>query len=95
MASHIAEPEGPTTKIYNYILGGFVEKKQKKNLKKERERGRQNQPLNNTSLKAHRKMVTDVINKGIFFHLKKELRRPFLLDVFKSAKGPDSSFEEK
>ena len=26
-ASHIAEPEGPTTGIYNYVLGGFGEKK--------------------------------------------------------------------
>ena len=31
-ASHIAEPEGPTTRICNYILGGFVEKKKKKKL---------------------------------------------------------------
>ena len=29
-ASHIAEPEGPTTRIYNYVLGGFGEKKKKK-----------------------------------------------------------------
>ena len=28
--SHIAEPEGPTTRMYNYILGGFREKKKKK-----------------------------------------------------------------
>ena len=28
-ASHIAEPEGPTTRIYNYVLGGFGEKKEK------------------------------------------------------------------
>ena len=27
-ASHIAQPEGPTTGIYNYELGGFGEKKQ-------------------------------------------------------------------
>ena len=30
MASHIAESEGPTTRIYNYVLGGFGEKKKKK-----------------------------------------------------------------
>ena len=24
------QPKGPTTKIYNYVLGGFGEKKQKK-----------------------------------------------------------------
>ena len=28
-ASHIAQPEGPTTRIYNYLLGGFEEKKKK------------------------------------------------------------------
>ena len=27
--SHIAQPEGPTTRIYNYVLGGFGEKKEK------------------------------------------------------------------
>ena len=27
MASHIAELEGPTTGIYDYVLGGFGEKK--------------------------------------------------------------------
>ena len=26
-ASHIAKPEGPTTRIYNYVLGGFGEKR--------------------------------------------------------------------
>ena len=30
MVSHIAQPEGPTTRIYNYVLGGFGEKKKKK-----------------------------------------------------------------
>ena len=29
-AAHIAEPEGPTTRIYNYVLGGFEEKKKEK-----------------------------------------------------------------
>ena len=29
-ASHIEEREGPTTRIYNYVLGGFGEKKKKK-----------------------------------------------------------------
>ena len=29
-ASHIAQPEGPTTRIYNHVLGGFGEKKKKK-----------------------------------------------------------------
>ena len=28
-ASHVPQLEGPTTKIYNYVLGGFGEKKQK------------------------------------------------------------------
>ena len=28
--SHIAQPEGLTTRIYNYVLGGFGEKKGKK-----------------------------------------------------------------
>ena len=28
-ASHIAEPEGPTTRMYNYVLGGFGEEKKK------------------------------------------------------------------
>ena len=26
VASHIVQPEGPTTRIYNYVLGGFGEK---------------------------------------------------------------------
>ena len=30
MASHIAQPEGPTTRIYNCVLGGFGEKKKKR-----------------------------------------------------------------
>ena len=30
MACHITQPEGPTTRIYNYVLGGFGEKKKKK-----------------------------------------------------------------
>ena len=30
MASHTAQPEGPTTTVYNYVLGGFGEKKKKK-----------------------------------------------------------------
>ena len=29
-ASHIPEPEGPTTIIHNYVLGDFGEKKKKK-----------------------------------------------------------------
>ena len=29
-ASHIAQAEGPTTRMYNYVLGGFGEKKEKK-----------------------------------------------------------------
>ena len=28
--SHMPQVEGPTTKIYNYVLGGFGEKKQGK-----------------------------------------------------------------
>ena len=28
-ASHMPQLEGPTTEIYNYVLGGFGEKKQK------------------------------------------------------------------
>ena len=31
-ASHIAELEEPTTRIYNYVLGDFGEKKKKKRL---------------------------------------------------------------
>ena len=27
--SHIAQPEGPTTRIYNCVLGGFGEKKKR------------------------------------------------------------------
>ena len=34
-ASHIPEPEGPTIRIHNYVLGGFGEKKKKKDRKKE------------------------------------------------------------
>ena len=29
MASHIAKPEGPTARIYNYVLVDFGEKKKK------------------------------------------------------------------
>ena len=29
--SNIVQPEGPTTRIYNYVLGGFGEKKEEKN----------------------------------------------------------------
>ena len=29
-ASHTAQPEGPTTRINSYVLGGFGEKKEKK-----------------------------------------------------------------
>ena len=29
-ASHMPQLEGPTTKIYNYVLGGFGDKKKKK-----------------------------------------------------------------
>ena len=30
VASHIVQPEGPTTRIYNYVLGGFGEKQKGK-----------------------------------------------------------------
>ena len=30
MVSHIAEPERPTTRMYNYVLGGIREKKKKR-----------------------------------------------------------------
>ena len=29
VASHVAEPEGPTTRLQNYVIGAFGEKKQK------------------------------------------------------------------
>ena len=32
-AFHKAQPEGPTTRIYNYVLGSFGEKKEKKGRK--------------------------------------------------------------
>ena len=32
MASHIAQPEALTIRIYNYLLGGFEEEKKKKRL---------------------------------------------------------------
>ena len=32
MASHIAQPEALTTRIYNYVLGGFGKKNKKKRL---------------------------------------------------------------
>ena len=34
VASHIAQPEALTTRIYNYVLGGFGEKKKEKKHKK-------------------------------------------------------------
>ena len=36
VVSHIAELEGPTTRIYNYVLGGFGEEKEKKRKEKKR-----------------------------------------------------------
>ena len=30
VASYIIQPEGPTTRIYNYVVGGFGEKKKNK-----------------------------------------------------------------
>ena len=30
VASHIAQPESLTTRIYNYVLGGFGEKKKRR-----------------------------------------------------------------
>ena len=30
VVSHTAQPEGPTDKIYNYVLGGLEEEKKKK-----------------------------------------------------------------
>ena len=38
-ASHTAQPEGPTPRIYNYVLGGFGEKKKKKKKRKDVTRG--------------------------------------------------------
>ena len=38
-ASHILQLEGPTTKIYNYVLGSFGEKKEKLKIKKIEEDG--------------------------------------------------------
>ena len=29
VASQVAQPEGPTTRIYNYVVGSFGEKKKK------------------------------------------------------------------
>ena len=37
MASHTAELEGPTPGIYNYVLGGFGEKKKKERKKKKKD----------------------------------------------------------
>ena len=34
--SHMTQPEGPTTRIYNYVLGGFEKKKKKEKKKKRR-----------------------------------------------------------
>ena len=34
MAPHMPQLEGPTTKIYNYVLGGFGRKRKNKILKK-------------------------------------------------------------
>ena len=34
MASHIAEPERPTVRIYNYVLGGFGERKKEEKKKR-------------------------------------------------------------
>ena len=34
VVSHIAQPEAMTTRIYNYVLGGFGKKKKKKKKKR-------------------------------------------------------------
>ena len=34
MVPHLAQPEALTTRIYNYVLEGFVEKKKKKRRRK-------------------------------------------------------------
>uniref|UniRef100_A0A9L0S1D5 Glutathione S-transferase n=1 Tax=Equus caballus TaxID=9796 RepID=A0A9L0S1D5_HORSE len=49
-ASHILQLEGPTTKIYNYILGGYGEKKQKE---KEKNRIYKNQSATHVLKLAH------------------------------------------
>ena len=38
-ASHTAQPEGPTTRICNYVRGGFGEKKRKREGEGRGERG--------------------------------------------------------
>ena len=35
MVSHLVQPEGPTTRIYNYVLGGFGKKKKRKKKKED------------------------------------------------------------
>ena len=37
--SHIAQPKGPKTRIYNYVLGGFGEKKEEKFLNLSKKKG--------------------------------------------------------
>ena len=37
-ASHIPQPEGPTTRIYTYVLGGFGKKKKKKKKKNKKKK---------------------------------------------------------
>ena len=34
METHIAQPEGPTTRTYNYVPGGFGEKRKRKKKKR-------------------------------------------------------------
>ena len=36
VVSHMPQLEGPTTKIYNYVLGGFGEKEEKLKIKKKK-----------------------------------------------------------
>ena len=42
VVSHMAQPEGRTTRIYNYVLGGFGEKKKKKKKKRKKVIGLKN-----------------------------------------------------
>ena len=60
VASHIAQPEALTTRIYNYVLGGFGEKK------KEKKRRRfakwiQNQDPTNTGV--HKKLTSKIMTQ--------------------------------
>ena len=61
VGSYIAEPEGPTTRIYNYVLGDFGEKKKKKKIDLQQMLAQ----VPKTTKKEQEKLSAKLISKGL------------------------------